>query len=255
MVQDDKRPLILITNDDGISALGIHFLADLVSELGDVVVVAPDGPNSGGSASISVEKPLQIKQHEAAGNVKWYSINGTPVDCVKLGVHAVTPRMPDIILSGINHGSNTGNSVVNSGTMGAAIEGALKGIPSVGYSLVSHRVCEADFLACRDYVVKITKTVLEKGLPDDVCLNVNMPVGGNIKGMAMAKSCRGRWTGEYDEYNGPDSKKYYVLTGTYNNLEPDNEFTDLSRIADGLISIVPVCAYRDYEGAALPTFE
>lgn len=247
------KPLILITNDDGIFAEGIHRLVDYVADMADVIVVAPDSPRSGSSAAITVEVPLRIREYPDYNGAKMLSINGTPVDCVKLAVNVVTPRRPDLVLSGINHGANTGSSVINSGTMGAAIEGALQGIPSIGFSLVTHTPSATDFDACREYVRKITESVIEKGLPDGVCLNVNMPKGGEILGARIGHSCLGRWMAEYNEYTDPAGRKFYMLTGTYKNLQPDDHNTDLYLLSQKMVSIVPVATCRDYSGT-LPDF-
>ena len=254
-MKENKRPLILITNDDGISAEGIHKLADFVSDMGEVIVAAPDGPRSGFSTAITAETPLRMRALPDYNGMRMNTINGTPADCVKLTLNLLARdnRRPDIVISGINHGANTGNSTVYSGTMGAALEGVLQGIPSVGFSLLSHRPATGDFDAARDYIRRIVKKVLAQGLPDWVCLNVNIPYGMEIKGMTMAKSCIGRWSEEYAEYTDPAERKFYMLTGKYENLEPENKETDLYHLSQGMISIVPVHAFRDYEGN-LPDF-
>ena len=239
------KPLILITNDDGIEAEGIHKLAEFVSHMGEVVVVAPDSARSGGSMALTVEIPLRIKECGTYLGMRMLSTNGTPVDCVKIACNVILDRQPDIVLSGINHGSNTGNSVNYSGTMGAAIEGCLRGIPSIGYSCVSHKATTADFDACRQYIERITAKVLAEGLPDDVCLNVNMPVGKPITGIAITQSCRGRWQNEYAELTNPRGQKIYYLTGDYLNLDPDNPDTDLAQIEAGKIAVTPITPQRD----------
>lgn len=246
------KPLILITNDDGIQAEGIHCLADCVKNLGEVIVAAPSGPQSGGSSAITVEHPLKIKQHPDYNGAKMYSINGTPVDCVKLALHAIVDRRPALVLSGINHGSNTGNSVVYSGTMGAAREGALKGIPSIGFSLTSHKADSDDFNRAAPWVTKIVKAVLEKSLPQDVCLNINMPVKREITGIAWTQSCRGEWVNEYQEYTDPHGGKFYCITGDYKNLDPNNNNTDLAQLAQGKITVTPVTTYHDAILTELP---
>lgn len=246
------KPLILITNDDGIQAEGIHKLVDSVCDLGEIYVVAPNGPRSGGSSSITVEVPLRSKTHADYNGAKMISVNGTPVDCVKLALHVLLPRRPDYVLSGINHGANTGNSVVYSGTMGAAMEGALRGIPSIGYSLISHTPEEADFDRAMPYIRKITEGVMQNGLPDGVCLNVNIPVGREISGIAKTESCRGSWLGEYKEYICPSGNKFYCLTGTYRNDDPDNPNTDIARLTEGKIAVTPVTPYRDVPLEKLP---
>lgn len=251
----NEQPLILITNDDGIAADGIHKLAEFVADMGKVIVAAPDGPRSGFSTAITAETPLRIRRLPDCGRIAMNAINGTPADCIKLMLNVLSKdgMRPDIILSGINHGANTGNSVVYSGTMGAVIEGSLQGIPSVGFSLLSHRPVAEDFNHSRDHIREITAKVLANGLPDWVCLNVNIPFTTEIKGIEMARSCFGRWSEEYAEYSDPAGRKFYMLTGKYTNLEPENKNTDLYHLSQGKISIVPVCAFRDYEGT-LPGF-
>lgn len=235
-----QKPLIFITNDDGISSPGIHRLAEAASSLGDVVVVAPDSPKSGQASAITVDSPLRLTEVDFGGGVEAYSVNGTPVDCVKLGMHAVMrDRRPAILLSGINHGSNSGNSVIYSGTMGAVIEGNFVGIPSIGFSLLDHHH-DADFSPVLPWVTRITARVLESGLPKDICLNVNFPKGCEPKGMKMAAGARGHWTEEYAEYISPHGKPFYLLTGHYVNDDPDDPTTDNYWLSRGWGTIVPV---------------
>lgn len=244
-----SKPLILITNDDGITSEGIHRLADAVSELGEVVVVAPDGPRSGGSASITCTSILRPKRKEDYRGAQMWELNGTPVDCVKLGLEAILSRKPDLILSGINHGANTGDCVVYSGTMGAALEGCMQHIPSIGFSIVNHHPTAEAFDACMPVVRRLSAAVLEKGLPDGVCLNVNMPGGGQqIRGAKRARACKGRWSEEFASYTDPFGSKFYMLTGEYINEEPEAEDTDLYWIAKGYASVVPTVPDRDYTG-------
>lgn len=242
-----KKPLILITNDDGIEAEGIHRLVDAVDGMGDLVVVAPDGPRSGGSASITSGLILKPKRHADYRAAQMWSLNGTPVDCVKLGLDAIVgDRRPELVLSGINHGSNTGNSVVYSGTMGAALEGCLQGITSVGFSLTTHRPAASDFDACLPVVRRLSELALREGLPDGVCLNVNMPKGGKIAGCRWARACKGRWTEEFAAYTSPSGDPFYMLTGVYENREPEATDTDLFWLSRGYASVVPTVPDRDY---------
>lgn len=235
---DNKRPLIIITNDDGVNAPGIHRLVDFVKGMGDIIVVAPDGPHSGQSSAISVNKVLHITQWPDYNGARIYSINGTPVDCIKLGLHAVAPRRPDLILSGINHGSNSGNSIIYSGTMGAVLEGCMVGIPSIGYSFHSHDE-NRDLSCCRDIITKITAQVIAKGLPHDVCLNVNFPDVDSVLGIKVVRAARGYWTEEYAEYTDPHGRPFYWLTGRFHNEEPGNPDTDMYWTDRGYASVVP----------------
>lgn len=245
---ENEKPLILITNDDGITSAGIRYLVDSVAGMGDIMVVAPDGPRSGGSASITCETILRPKQCEDYNGARMTALNGTPVDCVKLALNALVPRRPSLVLSGINHGANTGNSIVYSGTMGATLEACMQGVPAIGYSLVSHTPRPEDFEACLPFMRELTGKVLREGLPEGVCLNVNMPSGGIIKGMKRARACKGRWTEEYAPYKDPFGRMFYMLTGTYVNSEPFSTDTDLYWLSQGYISIVPSVPDRDFSG-------
>lgn len=235
------RPLILISNDDGIEAPGIHYLANWVKDLGDVYIVAPDLPQSGKSSSMSFNSPLRITRHDSADGINLFSIDGTPVDCVKLGLHAVVPRKPDLVLAGINHGSNAGCNCIYSGTMGAAFEGSMAGIPAIGYSLMHHSM-KADFSECERYIRQLTAAVLEKGLPRDVALNVNFPAKVKIEGIKAVRAARSHWTEDFKEYADPTGKPFYWLTGQQINEEPDNAETDLYWLDRNYATIVPVVA-------------
>lgn len=234
-----RRPLILVTNDDGIDAPGIHELIQCVAVFGDVVAVAPDGPRSGQSSAISVNKVLTMTEHPDFNGAKMYSVEGTPVDCVKLALHVLADRKPDLLLAGINHGSNSGNNVIYSGTMGAVMEGCMVGIPSIGYSYHSHDE-KAVLDACRHVVDHITRKVLECGLPEGICLNVNIPECGECKGIKVVRAARGYWTEEYVDYTDPHGRPFYWLTGHFHNEEPDNPETDLYWTDRGYASVVPV---------------
>lgn len=244
-----EKPLILITNDDGIHAEGIRKLVDFIADLGDVLVVAPDAPRSGGSSSITCNTILRAKAFPNYGAATMLAVNGTPADCVKLALNALVPRRPAILLSGINHGANTGNSVVYSGTMGAALEGCMQKLPSIGYSLATHHPVDSEFDACRAIVYDLTAAVLRNGLPEGVCLNVNFPAGGTVKGMRRARACRGQWTEEFARFNDPDGHPFYMLTGKYRNDEPEATDTDLYCLSEGYASLVPTVPDRDYNGA------
>lgn len=234
---EQNKPLILITNDDGINARGVHYLADAVKEMGEVYIVAPDAAQSGQSSAMSMKTPLRITQYPERDGIKVYSVNGTPVDCVKLALHTIVPRRPDLLLSGINHGSNAGNNIIYSGTMGAVLETCMLGIPSIGYSYLSHSP-EADFTNTLPFLKSITQRVIEQGLPADICLNVNFPKG-EIKGAKVVRAARGYWTEEYANYVDPQGKPFYLLTGNFKNAEPEVEDTDYYWLDRGYASIVP----------------
>lgn len=233
-----ELPLILVTNDDGINAPGLHELIDCVASMGRVIAVAPDGANSGQSSAISVNKVLRVTRHPDYNGAEMYSVSGTPVDCVKLGIHAVLKRNPDLLLSGINHGSNSGNNVIYSGTMGAVLEGCMLGIPSIGYSYHSHDM-QADISACREVVELVTRRVIGQGLPTDICLNVNVPKCDRVKGIKVTRAAQGYWTEEYADYTDPHGVPFYWLTGRFHNAEPDNPETDLYWTDRGYASVVP----------------
>ena len=237
----NTAPLILICNDDGIDAPGIHVLARTVASMGDIYVVCPSRPQSGMSSAMTVNSPLRIEEHENAAdyeNIKVYSVTGTPVDCVKLALNRILPRRPDVMLCGINHGSNAGNNLIYSGTMGAVMEACMAGIPAVGYSLMHHSMA-ADFSRTLPYIEKITKAVIANGLPHDVCLNVNFPAKVDIEGLKVVRSARSHWTEEYQEYLDPHGKPFYWLTGEQVNEEPEATDTDLYWLARNYATVVP----------------
>lgn len=235
-----EKPLILVSNDDSISAKGVHELVRALQNIGDVVCVCPELPQSGMSMAITVNRALRVKRLEDYHGAAMYKVDGTPVDCVKMAVDTLMPRKPDIVVSGINHGSNAAINVVYSGTMGAAFEGCAYGIPSVGFSLTSHKE-DADFGPCYPVVEKIVKKVLEHGLPEGICLNVNMPSKvTEYKEIRITKGCRGRWNDRYEEYLDPAQRPFYWLAGNFVNEEPENEDTDEWCLAHGIVSVVPV---------------
>ena len=210
-----QQPIILITNDDSNDAKGLRYLVDCVSHLGKIYVVAPAAPHSGQSSAFTVNSPLSI--HELPPY--------TESKCGRPPMHHILPRRPDILLSGVNHGSNAGNSAIYSGTMGAAFEGCMQGIPSVGYSLLHHSLT-ADFTECGPYISDITARVLAEGLPDGICLNINFPAKVKIEGMKVTRAARSHWTEEYQEYLTPHGKPFFWLTGHIVNEEPDATDTD-----------------------------
>lgn len=236
---ENKKPLILITNDDGYQAKGIEALIDSVKDLGDIIVVAPDGPRSGMSSAITSLQPLRVYLISENQNVKVYATTGTPVDCVKLGISELAERRPDIVLSGVNHGSNAAVAVLYSGTMGAAIEGAVFKIPSIGFSLLDHSL-NADFTYSKKYIHSITKQVLEDGLPSGTCLNVNIPKGDDIKGIRVCRQTSGQWVNEFMQSKDGADKDIYWLTGNFENDEPSDEMTDEWALANRYVSVVPV---------------
>lgn len=235
----NQRPLIFITNDDGYQAPGIAHLAEAASNFGDVIVAAPLTPQSGKSSALTVNEPLELKKQSPIGSAQVYSVNGTPVDCVKIAMHAILDRQPDILLSGINHGSNAAVNNIYSGTMGATMEGCLLGIPSVGFSLLDHSPA-ADFSNIMPWVKKIISDVLTSGLPQDICLNVNFPADCVPEGIKVVRAARGHWTEEYADYATPHGTPFYWLTGKFHNEEPDNADTDEYWLARNWGTVVPI---------------
>lgn len=233
----NNKPLILITNDDGDTAKGISVLTKLMMELGDVVVMAPDGPRSAQSNALTVTHPIRFRKLEESEGLVRYSCNGTPTDCVKLSLNEILDRKPDLLVSGINHGSNAAINVIYSGTMGAVLEGCENSIPSVGFS-ISNFSPDADFSHFESYILQIAKDVLQKGLPHGICLNVNAPAG-EIKGVKVSRQCDGHWTKEFAKRVDPHGRSYYWLTGYFDNHEPEAEDTDEWALANNYISVVP----------------
>ncbi len=238
---DKNKPLILITNDDGVTAPGIRALIAVMSEIGKVVVVAPDKPQSAMGHAITINSTLYLNRISKEGApVLEYSCSGTPVDCVKLGVNEILKRKPDLCVSGINHGSNSSINVIYSGTMSAAVEAGIEGIPAIGFSLLDYN-WDANFEEIKPFVKKITLEVLDKKLPKDVVLNVNLPKlkRDEIKGIKVCRQAKALWVEKFDKRTSPFGKEYYWLTGDFVN-EDKGEDTDEWALANGYISVVPV---------------
>lgn len=248
-----KRPLILITNDDGYLSKGIDALIDSVKHLGDIVVVAPDGPRSGMSSAISCADPLRVNLYKEENNVKIYSCTGTPVDCVKLGISEVAGRKPDLLLSGINHGSNAAISVIYSGTMGAAMEGCVFKVPSIGFSLTDHSH-DADFTEAKKITERISKQVLAEGLPVGTCLNVNIPNELPIKGVKICSQTPGQWIKEFVKSKDGQEKDVFWLAGEFANDTLDDQSSDEWALSNRYVTIVPTKVdMTDY--ANIPLFK
>jgi 5'-nucleotidase len=232
-----NKPLILITNDDGHDAKGIEVLTRLMMQIGDVVVMAPDGARSAQSNALTVTHPIRFKKIEEREGLVRYSCTGTPTDCVKLALNEVVDRQPDLLVSGINHGSNAAINVIYSGTMGAVLEGCENGILSIGFSICSHSY-DVDFSFFEPFVLQITRLALQNGLDHGTCLNVNSPCG-EISGIRVSRQCDGRWTKEFAKRADPQGRSYFWLTGYFENHEPNAQDTDEWALANGHISIVP----------------
>lgn len=237
----DRKPLILVTNDDGITSRGIATLVSVMQELGEVWVVAPDSPQSGMGHAITVGDTLRLEPSGIFGDIKAFECSGTPADCVKMARHYVLRdyRQPDLVVSGINHGSNTSISVLYSGTMSAAIEAAIESAPAIGFSLCDFS-STASFDHVRSYVRSIAAQVLANGLPDGVALNVNFPPQRNeaIRGIRVCRQANARWMESFDERYDPNGRRYFWMAGHFVNFDK-GEDNDEWAIANNYISVVP----------------
>ncbi len=238
---NSKKPLILVTNDDGINAPGIRFLIDIMNDFGDVVVVAPDSPQSGMGHAITINnilycEPIVINKNEPQSE---YSCSGTPADCVKIAVNEILKRKPDLCVSGINHGSNSSINVIYSGTMSAAVEAGTQGIPAIGFSLLDYSL-DADFTHSREFVKRITLECLNNGVPKGVVLNVNIPKISNtkLKGIKICRQANGVWEEKFDKRTNPLGREYYWLSGKFVNND-QGEDTDEWALENGYVSITP----------------
>lgn len=235
-----SKPLILVSNDDGISSKGIRILITIMQEIGEVIVVAPDSPQSGMGHAITIGNTLRLEETDLYPNVKSYRCSGTPADCVKLAKHFVLKdRKPDLVVSGINHGSNTSISVLYSGTMSAAIEAAIEGMPAIGFSLCDYSE-DADFEHVKTYVHDIAKQVIAKKLVKGVALNVNFPPKRNepIKGIKICRQARAKWQEEFDQRYDPNGRRYFWMAGNFVNFDK-GEDNDEWAIANNYVSVVP----------------
>jgi 5'-nucleotidase len=235
-----EEPIILITNDDGITAPGIKALTEAVKDLGKVVVVAPDKPQSGMGHAITIGYPLRLSPVQSFNNIEAYQCSGTPVDCVKLAVDKVLHRKPDICLSGINHGANHSINVIYSGTMSAALEASIESIPSIGFSLLDYSI-EADFTGAAYYANLLVKQLLGKKIDKHLCLNVNIPASPKelLKGLKICRQAYAKYEERFDERNDPNGRKYYWLTGEFRNFDKGKD-TDVWALENNFISVVPV---------------
>jgi 5'-nucleotidase len=247
------RPLILVSNDDGITSKGILTLVNVMKTIGDVIVVAPDSPQSGMGHAITVGETLRLEENFIFDGVKAFECSGTPADCVKMARHFVLrdQRQPDIVVSGVNHGSNTSISVLYSGTMSAAIEGAIEGTPAIGFSLCDFSY-SADFSHTEEYIRKITIQVLEKGLPKGVALNVNFPKRSPepLKGVRICRQANAKWIEDFDMRLDPHGRRYFWMLGNFVNFDK-GEDNDEWAIANNYVSVVP-CQFDLTAHSAIP---
>jgi len=242
---ETKRPLILISNDDGVTAKGLKELIRFLRPMGDLVVMAPDTPRSGFACSITCHKPVRYELvHEEEG-LHVYQCSGTPTDCVKLAFYSVLDRDPDVVVGGINHGDNSSVNVHYSGTMGVVIEGCLRGFPSIGFSLCDHDL-DADFRPMERYVQRITQKVIKEGLPPLTCLNVNFPQGPEYKGIRICQQARGLWLKEWTK-RPQDNGHAFDIAGEFLDTDPQEEHNDHWALRNGYVAITPTnCDVTDY---------
>jgi 5'-nucleotidase len=235
-----NRPLILVTNDDGITAPGIKALTEVASELGEVVIVAPDSPQSGKGHAITIHDPLRLRKARIFPHIEAWECSGTPVDCVKLAKHVVLKDRPiDLCVSGINHGSNASINIIYSGTMSAAMEASMEGIRSIGFSLLDFSF-DADFEAAKYWVKKLMIYALNHQFPHGNLLNVNIPKLplADIKGVKLCRQANARWVEEFVEGRDPNGQRYYWLSGKFINEDTGTD-TDVWALENNYISVVP----------------
>ena len=235
-----KRPLILVTNDDGITAPGIRKLVEFMNEIGEVVVVAPNSPQSGKGHAITINSTLTFEEINLEGPQKDFSLSGTPVDCVKFALDKILDRKPDLVVSGINHGANSSINVIYSGTMSAAVEAGVEGLQAIGFSLLDFS-WDADFDQGKKFIQEIAQKTLKNPLPKGIVLNVNIPKlkESEIKGIKVCRQAHAKWEENFDERVNPHGKKYYWLSGYFNNMDEGTD-ADENALADGYVSVVPV---------------
>jgi len=234
-----QKPLILVTNDDGISSKGIRSLIEVAANYGDVVVVAPDKAQSGMGHAITVNQILRLDSSQLFAPLKAFTCSGTPVDCIKLSIYEVLHRRPDLIVSGINHGENTSTNVLYSGTMSAAVEGAMENIPAIGFSLCDFN-SDADFSVAQYVANQLIPKVLKEGLPKNVCLNVNIPKisRSELKGIKFCRQAHAFWEDRFDKRLDQFGRPYFWLTGDFLRHDTE-EGTDLQALEQGYASVVP----------------
>ncbi|WP_185872345.1 5'/3'-nucleotidase SurE [Blattabacterium cuenoti] len=237
-----KKPIILVTNDDGIIAPGIRTLIKVINPLGDVYVVAPNKPQSGVGHAITMDSILYCDSVKIDNGIqKEWECSGTPVDCVKLAINKILPRKPDICVSGINHGSNSSINIMYSGTVSAIIEAGIEGIPSIGFSLLDFN-WNADFEPSKKYVYQIVKKILYNPIPEKIIsLNVNIPKlkKEQIKGIKICRQAKSKWKESFDKRSNPKGRTYYWLVGDFINFDKNID-TDEWALKNGYISIVPI---------------
>ena len=238
-----SKPLILVSNDDGITSRGIRLLIKLMQQIGEVVVVAPDSPQSGMGHAITIGNTIRLDETDIFPEIRSFKCSGTPADCVKLAKHFVLKdKQPDLVVSGINHGSNTSTNILYSGTMSAALEAAIEGLPAIGFSVCDY-AADADFSHTEEAIIKIARETLKRGLPKGTALNVNFPPKRNepLKGIKICRQARAKWQEEFDQRFDPNGRRYFWLAGNFVNFDK-GEDNDEWAIANNYASVVP-CVY------------
>lgn len=235
-----NKPTILITNDDGIFSKGIRSLIEVAKDFGNILVVAPDKPQSGMGHAITINNLIRLNPSDLFPGIEAYTCSGTPVDCVKIGIHEILKQNPDLVLSGINHGENTSTNVLYSGTMSAAVEGAMENIPSIGFSLADYD-SNADFSLAMEVVKELIEKSLINGMPKENCLNVNIPkiTKENFKGLKVCRAAKAFWEDRFDKRYDQHGNPYYWLTGEFSHND-ESEDTDLYLLKNGFATIVPI---------------
>lgn len=246
-----ERPLILIANDDGFRAKGINELIEMLRDMADLLICAPSEARSGMSCAFSAKEPLYLKLRRREPGVEVWSCTGTPADCIKIALARLLPegRMPDMVIGGINHGDNASVNSHYSGTMGVAMEGCMKYIPSVAFSLCDHSP-DACFAPCRPIIRQIVRRVLAEGLPTGVCLNVNFPLVATFRGVKICRMAKGTWGNETEKGHHPLGYDFYWMVGEYTNDEPEADDTDAKALTQSYVAITPttmdVTAYEAF---------
>ncbi|MDR0972898.1 MAG: 5'/3'-nucleotidase SurE [Prevotellaceae bacterium] len=235
---DKEQKLIFLSNDDGYTSPGLRVLIDALRPLGNIVAVAPDAPRSGYGCAISANTPVHYRLVSEEPGVTIYACTGTPMDCIKLARHTILRREPDLVVAGINHGDNSGVNVHYSGTMGIVIEGCLNRIPSIGFSYCSHR-SDIDFTPCISYISRISRMVLEDGLPVHTCLNVNFPDAPAFRGIKICRQAMGAWVNEWERCPRERDPNYFWLAGEFRPYEPDNVETDYHALKNNFVAVTP----------------
>lgn len=236
-----EQPVILVTNDDGITAPGIRALVEAVKDLGKIIVVAPDSPQSGMGHAVTIGEPLRLHPVSVFDGIEAWECSGTPVDCVKLARDVILNNKPDLCVSGINHGANHSINVIYSGTMSAAMEAAIEGVPSIGFSLLDYRY-DADFNTAKKVARTVSQKMLANPMPEHTLLNVNIPKVNDehpFKGYKICRQAYAKWQEEFDKRVDPRGKDYYWMTGKFVNMD-EGDGTDVEALADGYASVVPV---------------